>query len=162
MPGLISAQLLIIGAYFSSLLRNGANYLISINEQSKFIKYVVLSAFINIIGNYSLVHLGYGINGIAISTVFSSFLLTTLLWFRIYKSFDFDTIKILRSLVELYFPIFIMIIIGRLLLYIFSMPVLELKSSVIILLVALMIYICLLMIIPNYRLKICSIIKKTN
>ena len=152
-PGLISAQILIIGSFFSSNTRNGANYLISVNEQKIFIRYVVIATLFNIIGNFSLVYLGFGINGIAISTAVSNFIIFTLLWIHIYN-------KRIIKFVKLLFPILLLIFIIIFNSKIFS-PQMELSfiRNSIKFFLTLTLYIIILLIIPSYLKQIKYIFK---
>jgi O-antigen/teichoic acid export membrane protein len=103
-PGLLAAQILIIGALFSGLTRGGANLLISIDKQRLLLALILGSTFLNLVGNILLVRLGLGIAGIAISTAVSSSLLALAVWLLVFKAIGFSMRKGLKLTFELFFP----------------------------------------------------------
>jgi O-antigen/teichoic acid export membrane protein len=86
--GLICCQILIVGAFFVGLIRNGANYLIAADLQLSMMKYAVGSVMINAGISLCLVYCGLGINGIAIATSSGSALLATLIWKRVFRELN--------------------------------------------------------------------------
>jgi O-antigen/teichoic acid export membrane protein len=87
--GLTCAQILILGAFFVGLIRNGANYLIAIDQQLRLMKYVAISVVANGAGSVVLASLGYGINGIAAATSLASALLALLIWNRVFVELQY-------------------------------------------------------------------------
>lgn len=102
--GLLSAQILLLGAFFMCLVRTGANFLIASGEQKQLIKYVSISLVAVIAFNISLVKLGLNIEGIALGTAFSGVLFTTLIWKNVFKSFGYDRSGQLKGIFNLYSP----------------------------------------------------------
>jgi O-antigen/teichoic acid export membrane protein len=90
MDGLACAQILILGAFFVGLIRNGANYLIAINMQTRLMNYVVASLVANGLGSVGLVFLGFGINGIAVAASLASALLALLIWKRVFVELGYN------------------------------------------------------------------------
>jgi O-antigen/teichoic acid export membrane protein len=120
LPGLISAQILLFGAFFTCMISNGANYLIAHNRQNVILAYAVVSLAINIAGNIFLINYGLGINGIAISASFSGALLTSLIWKEVFRHMGFNFIEQIKQIVSLYSPFLILLIVGIFLLVFFN------------------------------------------
>jgi O-antigen/teichoic acid export membrane protein len=87
-PGLVAAQILVIGALFGALTRGGVNLLVSIDRQRTVLGLVAASVLANLLGNVLLVKLGFGIEGIAVSTLVSTFGLSTSVWWLVLRSVD--------------------------------------------------------------------------
>ena len=88
--GLTCAQILILGAFFVGLIRNGANYLIAKDMQMHLMKYVLISLVANTAGCGVLVWLGFGINGLSVSASLASALLAALIWNRVLAELEYD------------------------------------------------------------------------
>jgi O-antigen/teichoic acid export membrane protein len=104
MPGLLAAQILIVGALFSGLTRGGINLLISIDRQRTVLALILGSVILNVAGNILLVKLGLGIGGIALSTAFSSGCLALSIWYLVFQSIGFSIRKRISSTAELFLP----------------------------------------------------------
>jgi len=78
--GLACAQILIFGAFFVGLIRNGANYLIAVDRQVHLMGYVTVSVALNAGLSYFLASKGFGINGIAFAASLGSAVLAILIW----------------------------------------------------------------------------------
>ncbi len=102
-PGLAAAQVLVLGAFYICIFRNAANYLIAANQERRFLFYILVSLFLNVIADVTLVKLGYGIEGIAVGTALGGFLLSTLVWRRVLIGLDVRR-RICLRLMELYAP----------------------------------------------------------
>lgn len=103
-PGLVAAQLLIVGALYSGITRGGSNLLISINRQWLLLGYIAGCLVTNLCFNILLVKLGLGIDGIAISTCFSSALLTASIWLSVFAALGLDVRGRIRSTLALFAP----------------------------------------------------------
>jgi O-antigen/teichoic acid export membrane protein len=103
-PGLACAQILILGAFFVGLIRNGANYLIAADKQLLMMKYVVISVAANAVGSVALTKLGFGINGIAFATSAASALLASLIWSRVFVELGYERHHRLALLGNFYIP----------------------------------------------------------
>lgn len=88
--GLACAQILILGAFFVGLIRNGANYLIAVDMQMRLMKYVAISLAANAAGCIAAVKLGFGINGIAVMATAAGALLASLVWRRVFAELGYD------------------------------------------------------------------------
>jgi O-antigen/teichoic acid export membrane protein len=102
-PGLTAGQILMLGAFFGCVMRNGANYLIAVNQERVFIKYIVLTLLFNVISDVSLVKAGFGIAGVALGTSLAGLLLTTLVWRRVLIRLGF--VRVWTTLLVIYLPI---------------------------------------------------------
>jgi len=111
LPGIHSAQILLCGAFFVCLVKNGVNYLVALNKQAEVFKYVLASLVANILVTVAAIKLNYGIKGVACGTVIGSFLLTTMIWKSVYKNLDSSSAVQLQKLAQLYSPMIIMTII---------------------------------------------------
>jgi len=85
-PGLVAAQLLIVAALYSGLMRGGANFLVSTDKQWLLLVYIAGCIATNLFGSVLLVKLGLGIAGIAVSTVVSSALLSVVTWASVFRA----------------------------------------------------------------------------
>jgi O-antigen/teichoic acid export membrane protein len=103
-PGLLCGQILLFGAFFSCLVRSGANFLIAKDKQTLVLRYVLISLGTNVLGNILLIKIGFGIEGIAFGTAFSSAILTTLIWMSVYKMMEYDKAEQWKALFNLYSP----------------------------------------------------------
>lgn len=108
LPGLKSAQLLIVGAFFFSLIRIGSNLLVATGLQNKLLKYLLICFVFNIVGNIFAVKIGLGILGIAISTSLSQALLATMTLSNVISKM-YDKSKVFNYIISIYFPIIILI-----------------------------------------------------
>jgi O-antigen/teichoic acid export membrane protein len=108
-PGLGSAQILILGSFFICLVRNGVNFLIATDRQYLLLKYVAISLITTVIGNLVLIRLGMGIEGIAISTAFSGALLTSLVWKSVFRGMGCDVRGQWKEIFDLYLPYIVLI-----------------------------------------------------
>ena len=88
--GLVCAQILILGAFFVGLIRNGANYLIAVDMQMRLMKYVLFSLIANGLGCLLSVWAGFGINGIAVAASAASGLLASLIWNRVFLELGYE------------------------------------------------------------------------
>ena len=109
--GLASAQILLIGSFFICQIRTGANYLIANDRQNILLGYFLISLVVNIVGNISLVKLGFNIEGIAISTSFSGALLASIVWINVFKEMGYGVFERIKLLLEIYLPFLILSII---------------------------------------------------
>jgi len=125
--GLLSAQVLLLGAFFICLVRTGANYLIANGEQNRLIKYVAISLVTVITANISFIKLGLNIEGIALGTAFSGALFTTLIWKTVFKGFGYDRIGQLKEIFNLYAPF--LLLIGLIGFFVLAVPDLLIDTS---------------------------------
>lgn len=104
-PGLACAQILLFGAFFVGLIRNGANYLIAIDKQALLMKYVVLSLIVNAAGSVAFTRWGWGINGIAIAASLGSGLLASLIWKQVFAEFGYEFRDRFVQMLDFYTPL---------------------------------------------------------
>ena len=90
-------------------MRNGANYLIAINQERIFLKYIFATLAFNVFSDIGLVKAGLGISGIAFGTSVAGLFLTTLVWHRAFRRMGFSRIKTWLSIAELYLPVGLLI-----------------------------------------------------
>jgi O-antigen/teichoic acid export membrane protein len=100
----MSAQILLLGAYFVCLIRSGVNYLVAIDKQNTVLMNVLLSLGLNIGLCYVLVKAGFGIEGIAVGLSVSGIVLTTLIWRTVFKELKLFFAQQFRELFYLYLP----------------------------------------------------------
>jgi O-antigen/teichoic acid export membrane protein len=108
-PGLHSAQLLLLGAFFVGLIGNGANYLIAKNKQNSLFVFVLISLVVNAVFAVYFIYIGLSIDGVAISTVMASTVLVTLTWRLVLKNLQYNTVDQWRGLFGLYSPFILML-----------------------------------------------------
>lgn len=108
-PGLQSAQLLLLSFFFAGLIGNGANYLIAKNKQNILFGFVVLSLIANAACAMYFISLGLSIVGVALSTGIAATVLVTLIWKLVLKYLEYGSADQWRSLIGLYSPFILMI-----------------------------------------------------
>jgi len=106
-PGILSAQVLLLGAYFVCLIRSGVNYLVAIDKQNRVLAYAAASLFVNVGLSVALVKLGYGILGISIGMGVSGAVLATLLWKSVFKQLGYTFKNQVAGVYTLYLPFLI-------------------------------------------------------
>jgi O-antigen/teichoic acid export membrane protein len=104
--GVICAQILIFGAFFVGMIRNGANYLIAVDMQTRLLKYVIISVAANAGGSILLARLGFGINGIAVAASVASALLASLVWRRVFVELGYAWKNRMMLYASFYLPFF--------------------------------------------------------
>lgn len=109
LPGLRSAQFILLGFFFAGLIGNGANYLIAKNKQNTLLIFVLISLAANAVCAAYFISIGLSIEGVAISTGLATALLVTLIWKLVLKNMKFDTIDQWKGLLELYAPFILML-----------------------------------------------------
>ena len=103
---MVCAQILIFGAFFVGMIRNGANYLIASDMQMRLLKYVIISVAANAAGSILLARLGFGINGIAVATSLASALLASLVWRRVFVELGYARENRMALYAGFYLPFF--------------------------------------------------------
>jgi O-antigen/teichoic acid export membrane protein len=152
MPGLVAAQILIVGALFSGLTRGGVNLLIAVDRQRILLALVIGSVVMNVLGNVVLVRLGLNIAGIALSTAFCGACLAFAIWFLVFQSIGFSLKGCLKSTIELFAPALIftlLAIANRVLLNVTSTT--NIMMSLLFVGVQLAVYCAAIFAIPRYR-----------
>ncbi|MDD5675327.1 MAG: polysaccharide biosynthesis C-terminal domain-containing protein [Chitinivibrionales bacterium] len=107
LPGIFSAQILMLGAYFICLVRTGVNYLVAIDKQNNVLGMVMLSLMVNVALSVVLVKMGLNIEGISLGTAVSGLVLSTVLWKSVFKNLGYTAAAQYRELFFLYQPFFI-------------------------------------------------------
>ncbi len=103
-PGIASAQILLIGVYFVCLIRTGVNYLVAIDKQNKVLLFVLASLCTNVLASVLLVKLGYSIEGVSVGTSVSGLVLAFLLWKLVFAHLGYSLRKQFRELGYLLMP----------------------------------------------------------
>jgi O-antigen/teichoic acid export membrane protein len=107
-PGLLAGEVLMLGSYFSCLLRNGANYLIATNLERVFLKYIVVTLVFNVLCDVGLLKAGMGLVGVALGTSLAGLLLTSLVWYRVLLGLGQQKSKARSTLFALYLPLILL------------------------------------------------------
>jgi O-antigen/teichoic acid export membrane protein len=107
LPGLQSAQILLLGSFFTCMLSSGTNYLIAHNRLNVLLAYSLICLAANFTGNIVLVRLGLDINGIAVSACLSGALLTSLIWLAVFKNMGYSGFDQFKKLLSLFSPFFV-------------------------------------------------------
>ena len=154
-PGIISAQIILLGSFFLCLAGNGVNFLIAHNRQSILLLIVLISTFFNVLCAIFLIKIGFNIEGIAISTVTATAILTTLVWKTVLKELDFSLHNLLKGLVKLYLPF--LLVLGLVMIIIkfahhsflsnINTGIIEISTFVVL-------YSLIVLVIPTYRIII--------
>lgn len=107
--GLHSAQILLLGVFFVSLIRNGVNFLVALNKQNEVLSFALFSLAVNAAVNITLIRLGFDIEGLAAGTAASGALLTTLVWMSVFKNMGHDRFGQLKEIFNLYLPFILLL-----------------------------------------------------
>jgi len=107
--GLLSAQILLLGAFFSCLIRTGVNFLVANNKHLQVILYVAISLITVVATSISFVKMGFDIEGIALGTALSGMVFTTLIWKAVFKYFGYNLTDQFKKLFNLYAPFFLLL-----------------------------------------------------
>ena len=104
LPGLVTAQLLVVAALYTGIMRGGTNLLISIDKQWLLLSYIGGAVVTNLCGTIVFVKLGLGIEGIALSTVISSALLNIAVWVSVFRALGSEAKASIASALDLFAP----------------------------------------------------------
>jgi O-antigen/teichoic acid export membrane protein len=107
-PGLFSAQLLLLGAFFICLLRNSLNYLVAINKQNTVILYVSIGLLSNVLLCVAFARAGLSIEGIAIATDVSLCILSTGVLYTTFANMNYSAKGFAAETLSLYLPFVIL------------------------------------------------------
>jgi O-antigen/teichoic acid export membrane protein len=159
LPGLQTAQLLILAAIFNGMTKSGTNLLISISRQGRLIVFLLASILLNIAGNILLVKMGFGIEGIAVSTVITAALLAVMIWWSVLSSFHFTVRESVRYITNIFMPV-VLYMVFFLADYVMAtiMHAGPLVSSLVIF-ISFLLYWAVLLAIPSQRLLITQCIR---
>jgi O-antigen/teichoic acid export membrane protein len=102
--GIASAQILLLGVYFVSLIRTGVNYLVAINKQNNVLLFVLASLCANVLTSVVLVKQGYSIEGISVGTSVSALVFAALLWRSVFGRLGYAPAAQGRELAFLLMP----------------------------------------------------------
>lgn len=151
-PGIISAQIILLGSCFLCLVGNGVNFLIAHNKQSVLFLIVLISSFFNVLLAISLIKIGFNIEGVAISTVTAAAILTTLVWQTVLKYLGYSIHHLLEEMMKLYLPL--LVVLSLVLIIMKLAPYLlfsNINTGIIEVLTFIVLYCFILVIIPPYR-----------
>jgi O-antigen/teichoic acid export membrane protein len=109
LSGLLSAQILLLGLFFISLIGNASNYLIANNKQFSLLVSIAISLVINVLTALIVIKLGLNIGGVAASTSISTVILTTLIWKLVFKNLGYNISEQWRQIRSIYSPFLILI-----------------------------------------------------
>jgi O-antigen/teichoic acid export membrane protein len=108
-PGVTAAQILLLSIFFVGLSGNGINYLIANNKQMQLLAQVTICLAVNAITAFLMVRMGYGIEGIAISTCIAAIILASLIWTTVFDKLGYTTVDKWKELLSLCLPIIALI-----------------------------------------------------
>ena len=107
LPAVSCTILLLLGGYFSSMNRNGINYLIAANRQKTMLFYVSVALLINLLMCLLFINLKFGVTGIALGTDISTLIFSSLIWQTVFKNMKYRIRKQISELFKLYLPFII-------------------------------------------------------
>jgi O-antigen/teichoic acid export membrane protein len=110
LPGLAATQILLVLSFFRFSTANGVNFLIATNRQNWLCLLVLASTCIAVIASYGAVRLGFGIEGLAVSTCFSGLFLTLFVWRSVFAGMGFAFSKQLEEIMKLHVPFMLLLI----------------------------------------------------
>jgi O-antigen/teichoic acid export membrane protein len=152
LPGLASAQILVLLAFFRLGISNGVNFLIATNKQIVLCLYVLSSLFVGALTSYLAVRFGHGIDGIAVSTGISGLFLALLVWRSVFKGMGFTLQRQVAEITKLYSPFIMMLVVLGLSFLIF--PQLFVQTGILVIVYAAVFIIafsCALFVVPSQR-----------
>lgn len=80
LPAVLSSQILVMGASLLALIPLGTDFLVSIHRQGRLALVVLLSLILNVGANVFLIHLGFGIAGVALVSVITNGIVACYPW----------------------------------------------------------------------------------
>jgi O-antigen/teichoic acid export membrane protein len=83
LPGVETAMIQVLAASLVALIPMGTDFLVAIHQQRKLLLVIPTSLGLNLLGNYTIVKMGFGIGGIATITLFTNGLVACYLWNRV-------------------------------------------------------------------------------
>jgi len=102
---IVIVKILTIGLFFSALPTMGISICYAINKRINVVYLTIPPLMINVLTNYSLIHLGYGLRGVALGTGISYFVYcSSLLWFTM-KQYKMKAIEHIKFYVIFYSPL---------------------------------------------------------
>ena len=128
-PGIVAAQITILGLFFFSIETIAANFLVTINKMYRYLGFSIFAVVINFILDYIFLKAGFGINGVALAGVaITSFIYTSFVLGYVMFHYLKNGLKTVLYLVKIYFPFFytlgILAILGYSGLHVFKQTVL--------------------------------------
>lgn len=111
LPGIFSAVVLSLGAYFLSLTTIFGNYLVSVNKQWDVLKIQAVTIILCLALDFLFIKFGWGINGVAVATVLAYFFYSLFITSKVMRYFSFSLKEIVLKVNALYQPFFISLII---------------------------------------------------
>jgi O-antigen/teichoic acid export membrane protein len=158
-PGLFSAQILIIGAFFACLTRNAINYLIATNRQNLLLWFSLVALVIKAAGNFIMVFFGTGIEGIGLSTLLSGAILTTLIWMYTFKGMGYNLSERWKASGILYMPFLVLILATSLIRLLFKSALTASGlMSIVFSIIFSIIFSISIIVIPSLRYRIAEIV----
>jgi O-antigen/teichoic acid export membrane protein len=151
MPGLATAQILIVSALYAALTKGGTNLLISIDRQWSVLGNIAACIAINLCGNVVLVRLGLGIEGIAISTAVASSVFAVTIWLLVFRAIGYRARESVGAATALFGPALLFTIVTIAYRVVMRNRVEGTLASVAILLGLLSVYWVAVLAIPAYR-----------
>jgi O-antigen/teichoic acid export membrane protein len=103
--GLVAGQILLVGSFSVSLLRNGANYLVATHKERLLLQQLLFTLAFNVIADVALIKAGFGLEGVAVGTSLAGFLLNSLVWRRVLGELGYVRAQIWKKLLGLYTPV---------------------------------------------------------
>ncbi|MEI6125933.1 MAG: oligosaccharide flippase family protein [Pseudomonadota bacterium] len=150
-PGLYSAQLLLLGFFFSGLT-GGANFLIAKDKQNILFVFILIGLAANAVFGLCFIYIGLGIEGVAVSTSLAGALLTTLIWRLVLKNMLHTSVNQWRLLLGLYSPFVLMLALLSLFQIIFPMFLHSTGGvSIIYIFLFLLSYLAIAFLLPPYK-----------
>jgi O-antigen/teichoic acid export membrane protein len=104
LPGLASAQILILGFFFMGLIGNGINFLLAKDKQNQMFFVVLACIAINFACAFVFVKSGMNIEGVALGTGISAAVLATNVWFMVLSNIGYSNKEVWKEISILYSP----------------------------------------------------------
>ena len=152
LPGVVSAQILLVGFFFTCQFRNGLNYLLAANRQRLVLFFSFISVVVSVLLQVGLVKAGFGISGIALGTACAGLLLTVLIWYTTLSDLGYGLRNIGLGFVKLYSP-FVTLLTGPLVFAYALAKVCEVNSQLVVSLLY-AVFTCAFALHPHHRREI--------
>lgn len=108
--GIIAAQISVFGTFFYAIAGYSANALFVLNKQKSSATIFIISGVIKIAGSVIAIKMGYGIAGVAFSTVLAYFFYDNMMLWIIYRHLKMERKQYLKRVVDKLLPIFLITI----------------------------------------------------
>lgn len=158
--GLDCGQILVMGAFFACIVRNGLNFLIASNRQMLLIGYVIGTCLLSAAFIFGLVKLDFGINGIAVAVSAAAAILSAFVWSRVFNELHIPSREQAALAIKMFGPFFLAAIVSGALNWAFDNHTASVVSILSQLFASLILYVALCLLPTSIRCELSMISRR--